>query len=110
MMPLYGAKTSTASAARGITLFVLSTISEKAEEAGALLLFAARTAVSMALLSSVFSLAIARGPVGHNLERSCGERPSSFPAYGICGWTRATEERTKAQTGCARLWGGAWIS
>jgi len=48
---------------------VLSTISEKAEGAGALLLFAARTAVSMALLSSVFSLDIARGPVGHNLER-----------------------------------------
>ena len=43
-------------------------------------------------------------------RRCCGGRTSSFPAYGICGWTRATEERTRAQTGCARPWGGAWIS
>jgi putative transposase len=35
-------------------------------------------------------------------RRCCGGRTSSFPAYGICGWTRATEERTRAQTGLRR--------
>jgi hypothetical protein len=49
-----------APAARGITLLRRSTISDKAEAEGALLLFAAGTAVSIALLSSVFGLAIAR--------------------------------------------------
>ena len=42
-------------------------------------------------------------------RRCCGGRTSSFPAYGICGWTRATEVRTKAQTGSRRPWAGAWI-
>ena len=31
-------------------------------------------------------------------------------AYGICGWTRATAERTREQTGSGRPWVGAWIS
>lgn len=53
----------------GLTLLLLSTISDKYEAAGALLLFAAGTAVSMALLSSAFGLAIAGGPVGRNFER-----------------------------------------
>ena len=31
-----------------------------------------------------------------------------FPRlYGICGWTRATEERTRAQTGLRRPLDGA---
>jgi len=34
-------------------------------------------------------------------------RTSSFPAYGICGWRRATEERTRAPTGLRRPWDGA---
>src|ERR687886_1203167 len=53
----------------GLTLLLLSTISDKYEAAGALLLFAAGTAVSMALLSSAFGFAIAGGPVGRNFER-----------------------------------------
>jgi putative transposase len=39
------------------------------------------------------------------LLRQANER---FPAYGICGWMRATAERTRAQTGWRRPWGGAW--
>jgi cytochrome c biogenesis protein CcdA len=53
----------------GLTLLLLSTISNRAEAAGALLIFAAGTAVSMALLSTAFGLAIAGGPIGRNFER-----------------------------------------
>lgn len=53
----------------GLTLLLLSTISDKAQAAGALLLFAAGTAVSMALLSTAFGLAISGGPLGKNFER-----------------------------------------
>ena len=53
----------------GLTLLLLSTISNRAEAVGALLLFAAGTAVSMALLSTAFGLAIAGGPIGKNFER-----------------------------------------
>ena len=40
----------------------------------------------------------------------CGGRTGNFPASLTCGWTRATVERTRAQTGSRRLWDGAWIS
>lgn len=53
----------------GLTLLLLSTISDKTQAAGALLLFAAGTAVSMALLSTAFGLAIAGGPLGRHFER-----------------------------------------
>jgi ABC-type nickel/cobalt efflux system permease component RcnA len=53
----------------GLTLLLLSTISDKAQAAGALLLFATGTAVSMAVLSTAFGLAIAGGPVGRNFEK-----------------------------------------
>ena len=53
----------------GLTLLLLSTISDRAQAAGALLLFAAGTAVSMALLSTAFGLAIAGGPIGRNFGR-----------------------------------------
>lgn len=53
----------------GLTLLLLSTISDKAEAAGALLLFAAGTAASMALLSTAFGLAIAGGPIARNFGR-----------------------------------------
>ena len=53
----------------GLTLLLLSTISNRAEAVGALLLFAAGTAVSMAVLSTVFGLAIAGGPIARNFER-----------------------------------------
>ena len=52
----------------GLTLLLLSTISNQAEAAGALLIFAAGTAVSMALLSTAFGLTIAGGPIGRNFE------------------------------------------
>lgn len=53
----------------GLTLLLLSTIPGKAEAAVALLLFAAGTATSMALLSTAFGLAIASGPVAKNFGR-----------------------------------------
>jgi ABC-type nickel/cobalt efflux system permease component RcnA len=62
----------------GLTLLLLSTISDKAEAAVALLLFAAGTALSMALLSTTFGLAIAGGPVGRNFERV-------VPVLGVLG-------------------------
>jgi cytochrome c biogenesis protein CcdA len=62
----------------GLTLLLLSTISDKAEAAVALLLFAAGTALSMALLSTAFGLAIAVGPIGRNFERV-------VPVLGVLG-------------------------
>jgi len=53
----------------GLTLLLLSTISDKVQATGALLLFAAGTAVSMALLSTAFGLVIAGGPIARNFER-----------------------------------------
>ena len=53
----------------GLTLLLLWTITDRVEAAAALLLFAAGTALSMALLSTAFGLAIAGGPVGKNFER-----------------------------------------
>ncbi|HKH58822.1 MAG TPA: hypothetical protein VKA20_09825 [Rubrobacter sp.] len=53
----------------GLTLLLLSTISDKAQAIGALLLFASGTAVSMALLSTAFGLVIAGGPIARNFER-----------------------------------------
>jgi cytochrome c biogenesis protein CcdA len=53
----------------GLTLLLISTISDKAQATGALLLFAAGTAVSMALLSTAFGLVIAGGPIARNFER-----------------------------------------
>jgi ABC-type nickel/cobalt efflux system permease component RcnA len=62
----------------GLTLLLLSTISNRAEAVGALLLFATGTAVSMALLSTAFGLAIAGGPIGRNFERVA-------PVLGVLG-------------------------
>ncbi len=62
----------------GLTLLLLSTISDKAQAAVALLLFAAGTALSMALLSTAFGLAIAGGPIGRNFERV-------VPILGVLG-------------------------
>jgi high-affinity nickel permease len=53
----------------GLTLLLISTISDKAQATGALLLFAAGTAVSMALLSTALGLVIAGGPIARNFER-----------------------------------------
>ncbi len=62
----------------GLTLLLLSTISDRVQATGALVLFAAGTAVSMALLSTAFGLAIAGGPVGRNFERVA-------PVLGVLG-------------------------
>jgi ABC-type nickel/cobalt efflux system permease component RcnA len=53
----------------GLTLLLISTISDKAPATGALFLFAAGTAVSMALLSTALGLVIAGGPLARNFER-----------------------------------------
>lgn len=53
----------------GLTLLLLSTISDKVQATTALLLFAAGTAVSMAILSTAFGLVIAGGPLARNFER-----------------------------------------
>jgi len=60
----------------GLTLLLLSTISNRIEATGALLLFAAGTAVSMTLLSTGFGLAIAGGSIGRNFERVA-------PVFGV---------------------------
>ena len=62
----------------GLTLLLLSTISDKVQATGALLLFATGTALSMALLSTAFGLAIVGGPVGRNFERVA-------PVLGVLG-------------------------
>lgn len=62
----------------GLTLLLLSTISDRTQAAAALLLFAVGTAVSMALLSTAFGLAIAGGPLGRNFERMA-------PVLGVLG-------------------------
>ena len=53
----------------GLTLLLISTISDKTQASGALFLFAAGTAASMALLSTAFGLVIAGGPLARNFER-----------------------------------------
>ena len=70
----------------GLTLLLLSTISDKVQAAGALLLFAVGTAVSMALLSTAFGLAIAGGPIARNFERVA---PVPGAQRGVRGVVRA---------------------
>lgn len=62
----------------GLTLLLLSTISNKAEAAAALLIFAAGTAISMAALSTAFGFAIAGGPIARRFERVA-------PVLGVAG-------------------------
>ncbi|CAN5865968.1 hypothetical protein BH18ACT11_BH18ACT11_15870 [soil metagenome] len=67
----------------GLTLLLISTISDKAQATGALLLFAAGTAVSMALLSTAFGLVIAGGPVARNFERVAPVLGVLSMAFGV---------------------------
>ncbi len=60
----------------GVGILLVGAISDPAEAIVALLLFAAATAVSMALLSTVFGHALARGPVVRQLRRV-------VPALGV---------------------------
>jgi ABC-type nickel/cobalt efflux system permease component RcnA len=67
----------------GLTLLLLSTIPSPSEAVVALLVFAAGTAVSMALLSTVFGFAIAAGPVARNFERLAPVLGTLAAAFGI---------------------------
>ena len=69
----------------GITLLLLSTIEEPSKAVVALLIFAAGTAVSMALLLSAFGLAIAAGPLARNFERVAPECSGCLPAPSVSG-------------------------
>jgi len=66
----------------GLTLLLLSTISNRAEAAVALVLFAIGTAVSMTLLSTAFGLAIFGGPIGRNFERATPVLGALSMAFG----------------------------
>jgi cytochrome c biogenesis protein CcdA len=67
----------------GLTLLLLSTFFDaRAEAAGALLIFAAGTALSMALLSTVFGLVIAGGPIGRNFGRMAPVLGALSMAFG----------------------------
>lgn len=68
----------------GLTLLLLSTISDKMEATVALFLFAAGTAVSMALLSTAFGLAISGGPIARNFGRVAPALGVLSMAFG--GW------------------------
>jgi cytochrome c biogenesis protein CcdA len=68
----------------GLTLLLLSTISDRAQAAGALLVFAAGTAISMAALSTAFGLVIAGGPVRRNFEHVAPVLGVLSMAFGIC--------------------------
>jgi high-affinity nickel permease len=67
----------------GLTLLLISTISDKAQATGALLLFAAGTAVSMALLSTALGLLIAGGPLARNFERVAPVLGVLSMAFGV---------------------------
>jgi ABC-type nickel/cobalt efflux system permease component RcnA len=67
----------------GLTLLLISTISDKAQATGALLLFAAGTAVSMTLLSTALGLLIAGGPLARNFERVAPVLGVLSMAFGV---------------------------
>lgn len=67
----------------GLTLLLLSTISGRAEATAALLLFAAGTAASMALLSTALGLAIAAGPISRHFERIAPVLGSAALLFGL---------------------------
>ena len=63
-------------------MLLLSTIPGPGRATVALLIFAGGTAVSMALLSTAFGLAIASGPIGTNFERLIPALGASSLAFG----------------------------
>jgi ABC-type nickel/cobalt efflux system permease component RcnA len=72
----------------GLTLLLLSTIQIPSEAIAALLIFAAGTAISMAMLSTAFGLAIAAGPIRRNFERVApvlGVLAAAFGAWYALG-------------------------
>ena len=67
----------------GLTLLLLSTIRDPGQATGALLIFAAGTAISMALLSTALGSAIAAGPVARNFERVAPILGVLAAAFGV---------------------------
>ena len=67
----------------GLTLLLVSTISDKVQATGALLLFATGTAVSMAILSTMFGLVIAGGLLARNFERVAPVLGVLSMAFGV---------------------------
>ena len=67
----------------GLTLLLLSTIQRPSEAVAALLIFAAGTAVSMALLSTLFGLVIAAGPVARHFQRVAPVLGGLAVAFGL---------------------------
>jgi len=67
----------------GLTLLLLSTIPSPTEAVAALLIFATGTAVSMALLSTAFGLAIATTPIRRNFERLAPVLGVLAAAFGV---------------------------
>jgi high-affinity nickel permease len=67
----------------GLTLLLISTISDKAQATGALILFVAGTALSMAILSTAFGLVIAGGPLARNFERVAPVLGVLSMAFGV---------------------------
>jgi ABC-type nickel/cobalt efflux system permease component RcnA len=67
----------------GLTLLLISTIADKVQATGALVLFAVGTAVSMALLSTAFGLVIAGGPMARNFERVAPVLGVLSMAFGV---------------------------
>jgi ABC-type nickel/cobalt efflux system permease component RcnA len=68
----------------GLTLLLLSTMSDKGQATIALLLFATGTALSMALLSSALGVAIAGGPIGSNFGRLAPALGVLSMIFGAC--------------------------
>jgi ABC-type nickel/cobalt efflux system permease component RcnA len=72
----------------GLTLLLLSTIQNPSEAIVVFLIFAAGTAISMAMLSTAFGLAIAAGPIRRNFERVApvlGVLAAAFGAWYALG-------------------------
>ena len=67
----------------GLTLLLLSTISSRTSAVGALLIFAVGTAISMAILSTVFGLVIAGGPIRRNFEYVAPVLGTLSLAFGV---------------------------
>jgi hypothetical protein len=53
----------------GVSILLLASIHDRSLAAACLVIFAAFTAVSMALLSTCFGFAIVRGPIGRSFDR-----------------------------------------
>jgi high-affinity nickel permease len=67
----------------GLTLLLLSTMRTRVEASAALLLFAAGTAVSMAVLSAGFGWVLARGPIARHFDWAMPMLGGVSLAFGV---------------------------